>query len=299
MLFERQKSLLALVDALGGRVANTDFQKLLFLWSQAGSDDGPGFDFVPYRYGAFSFTSYADRRKLIDRGLLAEDDSTWSITDAGKLAIHKAKAVRSGASAFASTAPAQRGDALVALTYRKVPFFAVRSEIVEQVLCGDASAQAAVEAVKPQTGPAGIVTVGYEGRSLEAYLVTLLRGGVTLLCDVRRNPVSRRYGFAKSTLGRGCEQVGIRYEHVPRLGIASARRKGLHTQADYDALFREYVRDDLPRQTDALGTIVAWVNEGHRVALTCFERQPEKCHRRCVAEALEHDHGPRFEPVHL
>ena len=32
MLFERQKRLLALVDALGGEVGNLDFQKLLFLY---------------------------------------------------------------------------------------------------------------------------------------------------------------------------------------------------------------------------------------------------------------------------
>ena len=32
MLFDRQKRLLALVDALGGEIGNLDFQKLLFLY---------------------------------------------------------------------------------------------------------------------------------------------------------------------------------------------------------------------------------------------------------------------------
>jgi len=299
MLFERQKSLLALVEALGGRVLNTDFQKLLFLWSQGRGDVGPGFDFVPYQYGAFSFTSYADRRKLIQRGYLTDDESAWAITGAGRLAIRKATAVRSRASSFAENAPVQRGESLIAITYMEHPFFACRSGILDKILSDNTQALARVEAAKPPQGPPGITTLGYEGRSLEAYLVALLRGGVTLLCDVRRNPVSRRYGFAKSTLSRGCDHVGIRYEHLPQLGIASARRKGLRTLADYEALFKEYYEDDLPHQTNALERIVQWVEEGHRVALTCFERQSEKCHRHCVAEALQRDHGPRFRPVHL
>ena len=299
MLFERQKNLLALVEALGGRVANTDFQKLLFLWREANGDVVPGFDFVPYRFGAFSFTSYADRRKLIERGLLAEDDSAWRITGEGTLAIRKAKDVRQRAGAFAGKAPRVRGDALVALTYRAHPFFAARSEIAKTVLADDADAMKKIEAARPPRGPAGVVTIGYEGRSLEAYLVLLLREGVTLLCDVRRNPISRRYGFAKSTLGQGCDQVGIRYEHVPELGIASARRKGLHTEADYETLFNEYARRDLPQQREVLDKIVGWVKEGERVALTCFERLPHQCHRHCVSDALERDQGSSFRAVHL
>jgi hypothetical protein len=47
-----------------------------------------------------------------------------------------------------------------------------------------------------------IVTIGYEGRSLEAFLNLLLQNSVTLLCDVRRNPLSRKYGFSKSTLSK-------------------------------------------------------------------------------------------------
>lgn len=34
MLFERQRLLLTLLDALGGSAVNTDFQKLLFAFAQ-------------------------------------------------------------------------------------------------------------------------------------------------------------------------------------------------------------------------------------------------------------------------
>lgn len=35
MLFERQRLLLTLLDALGGSAADTDFQKLLFAYTQS------------------------------------------------------------------------------------------------------------------------------------------------------------------------------------------------------------------------------------------------------------------------
>ena len=114
----------------------------------------------------------------------------------------------------------------------------------------------------------------------------MLKSGVTLLCDVRRNPISRKYGFSKNTLARGCEGVGIRYEHLPELGIASEQRQSLDTQADYDALFADYERTWLPKQGAALKKIEGWIDAGERVTLTCYEHQPNQCHRHCVAEAL-------------
>jgi uncharacterized protein (DUF488 family) len=100
-------------------------------------------------------------------------------------------------------------------------------------------------------------------------------------------------------LSKACEGVGIRYEHLPELGIASEQRQELHTQADYDALFAEYERESLPQQRAALDKIRGWVAAGERVALTCFERLPQQCHRHCVAEALEHMSGAKLKAHHL
>jgi uncharacterized protein (DUF488 family) len=131
-----------------------------------------------------------------------------------------------------------------------------------------------------------LFTIGYEGRTQDEYLALLTGAGVTLLADVRRNPISRKKGFSKSTLAQGCASVGIRYEHLPELGIASEKRKNLATQVDVDALFAEYQRDWLPAQGATLAKICAWIEAGERVALTGFEREPGQCHRHCVAEAL-------------
>ncbi len=298
MLFERQKSLLALVDSLGGDVGALDFQKLLFLYCRE-VETTPSYEFVPYRYGGFSFTSYADKRRLVEQGLLADEERWWKLTPAGQQAATVGPMVRMRMDQFSKRHAKLRGDALVAEAYRRHPFHAIRSEMAGRVLAGDAPALSAIQAARPAAGVPGLCTIGYEGSSLEGYLNRLLHAGVTLLCDVRRNPLSRKYGFSKSTLAKACDGVGIRYEHLPELGIASEERQELHTRADYDALFAAYARENLPRQIEALKKIGSWVQGGERVALTCFEKLPEQCHRHCVAEALARTFGRKFAPQHL
>jgi len=286
MLFDRQKRLLALVAAHGGDIGNLDFQKLLFLYCRE-AEEVPTYEFVPYRFGGFSFTSYADKRRLVEQGLLAEEERSWKLTPQGKAAAVIAPLARMRMDQFAQRHASLRGETLVAEAYRRHPYYAIRSEMAGRVLAGDEAALGAIQAARPPTSRPGLCTIGYEGRTLENYLNCLLQDGVTLLCDVRRNPLSRKYGFSKTTLSKACVGVGIRYEHLPKLGIASEERRELNTQADYDALFAEYERRSLPQQGAVLAKIRSWVEAGQRVALTCFERLPQQCHRHCVAEALE------------
>ena len=298
MLFQRQKCLLALVDCLGGNVGNLDFQKLLFLYCLE-VESAPSYEFVPYRFGGFSYTSYADKRRLIEQGLLADEDQCWQLTGAGRAAVSVPSAVRVRMDHFARRLSGLRGDALVAEAYRRHPYYASRSEIVGRVLAEDESALRAVVRARPAASRPGLCTIGYEGRTLEGYLNRLLQDGVTLLCDVRRNAFSRKYGFSKATLEKACGSLGIRYEHLPELGIGSDERRGLASTADFEALFAAYETDYLPGQAAALSKIRDWVLGGARVALTCFEAQPQACHRHCVAEALERRYGSSLSAKHL
>ena len=281
MLLNRQRQLLALLDSLGGRVGNLDFQKLLFLYCQESADSL--YDFVPYKFGAFSFTSYADRRKLAEHGLLNADEHMWEISAKGRRSLGTTGSV--DVVAFARV-HRLRGDALVADTYRRFPYYATKSEIAGKVLAGDAHALREIERARPIVH-LGLVTIGYEGLTVERYLNRLLQAGVTLLCDVRRNPLSRKYGFSKKTLAGACTGVGIRYEHLPALGIAAEERRSLDRQADYDALFGRYEKTVLPTLTSTLQVIHGWLRAGESVALTCYEHLPAQCHRHCVAKAVE------------
>jgi len=294
----RQRYLVALLEALGGPVGNLDFQKLLFLHCQEEGVSAP-YEFVPYMYGAFSFTSYADRRKLVERGLLEDDAQYWALTPEGRGEVTSARFVPDQLGTFVGEYRNLRGEALVAETYRRFPYYATKSTIAKRVLRGDKIALAKIEATRPKAAAPGVMTIGYEGHTLEGYLNLLIEHGVTILCDVRRNAISRKYGFSKGTLAKVSEGVGLRYEHLPELGIASEKRQGLDSQTDYDALFQEYKRRDLPRQRKALGTIRGWVQGGARVALTCYEHSPVQCHRHCVADALEESFGSGLKSQHL
>jgi len=286
MLFKRQRVLLTLLNALDGAVGNTDFQKLLFLFIKELGEE-PSYEFVPYRFGCFSFTSCADKRSLIRKGLLEDNDQCWQLTETGKETAKKHAIQPIKASRFCRLNKELRGDALIAEVYRRYPYYAIRSEIIEKVL-PDEQSRALVAKAVPGKAEAGLATIGYEGKSLESYLNQLLQNGITLLCDVRKNPLSRKYGFSKKTLSSACEGVGIRYEHLPELGIASESRRELKSQADYDALFAEYKRDTLPLRQQELARIQQWIeSDEERVALTCYELLPKQCHRRCVADALE------------
>jgi len=297
MLFDRQRVLLELLDALNEPVGSTDFQKLLFLYTREG-EPTPSYEFVPYHFGCFSFTSCADKRRLIDQGLL-DEDIMWKLTEKGRRIARSGERSPLLMARFAKQYKKLRGDALVADVYQRYPYFATRSEIVEKVLPKKED-RVRVEAARPVKQTPGLVTLGYESKTLEAYLNQLLRYGGTLLCDVRRNPLSRKYGFSKNTLSHACEGVGIRYEHLPELGIPSDKRQDLETQTDYDKLFATYERQTLPKQTKTLIKIASWIKEeGQRVALTCFELLPHQCHRHCVSDALQKTFGPKLAAHHI
>ena len=144
-------------------------------------------------------------------------------------------------------------------------------------------------------GPSGRLSIR-EDDPITRKLAMLYEGECTELGPLA---AARKYGFSKRTLSSSCEGLGIRYEHLPELGIDGERRRDLHTQTDYDALFLDYKRDDLPKQRNALDRIVDWVKDGERVALTCYEIEPRQCHRHCVAEALERAAGNDWRAEHL
>ena len=298
-LFARQRLLIGLVDSLDGSIPNLDFQKLLFLYCQycQESDNNSLYEFVPYRFGAFSFTSYADRRKLVARGLLVDEDSRWQLTPSGRRTANESH--DASIAYFAYRHRTLRGDDLVAETYRRFPYYAVRSEIADRVLRTDAATRRRVNAARPKMKQGTLFTIGYERRSLESYLNLLLQSGVTLLCDVRRNAVSRKYGFSKSTLAKACDGVGIRYEHLPELGIGTDRRRALGTMGAYRRLLQEYEQHTLPQQFDAVAAILRWIQTGKCVALTCYERDSEYCHRGRVAKEIERQADTRLSVSHL
>lgn len=137
--------------------------------------------------------------------------------------------------------------------------------------------------------------------SLEKYLNLLITSDVKVLVDVRKNAFSMKYGFSKATLQKAVEGVGLKYIHVPQLGIESENRQFLHTQDDYDRLFDVYENTTLKENWQYILQVRKVMDENRRICLTCFERNPRQCHRTKVANALMSlsDVYYKYEPIIL
>ena len=63
-----------------------------------------------------------------------------------------------------------RGDALVAETYRLYPYYAIRNSVAKHILKQDKTTLRRIKDAIPEKKPARLLTIGYEGRTLENYL---------------------------------------------------------------------------------------------------------------------------------
>ena len=187
--------------------------------------------------------------------------------------------------------------ALMKHTYLNYPFYAIKSKAAEKILNTEELQK--IRQAKPEGNKTVLFTIGYEGISLEEYLVRLLKNDVKVLVDVRNNPFSMKYGFSKNQLQRYCESMGIQYVHFPEMGIQSEQRQELNTQADYDKLFDLYRKDNLKKTRDKQEQILDLLNEHKRIALTCFEADICRCHRKHLAEAIETLQGFTYEVKHI
>ena len=239
----------------------------------------------------------ADKSALIKYGLLEENEK-WKTTS-------KAKGL------FKQLTPEDQlvlqlvkkeynkmlGKKLVKSLYLQHPYYAINSEIAADIL--SAAEMKLVTAQIPTDSAPHFFTIGYEGISLEEYLNKLIKENVKVLCDVRKNALSQKFGFSKNQLSTACWKVGITYLHMPELGISSEYRQTLEKQDDYERLFELYERKILPTQMDSLSKLKSLVEKHGRIAITCFEACEKQCHRGRVAIAIRNLPGWNIPIIHL
>ena len=141
-----------------------------------------------------------------------------------------------------------------------------------------------VDALLPAR-PNRVSSVGYEGCEIATFVDAIQAAGIDLVADVRLTPLSRKQGFSKTRLGAALGDIGVRYEHLRSLGNAKENRP-LFAGAELEvgrARYRAGLRT--PEARHALGELASWRQE-HHVALLCFERDEERCHRSVVLEEL-------------
>ena len=178
--------------------------------------------------------------------------------------------------------------ALLSKIYSSYPYYAINSKIISKVGLS-AQEQKKISVRKPSQTEPCLFTIGYEGRSIDEYLNLLIENNIKLLCDVRKNPLSRKYGFSKQSLQKKITELNMEYLHIPELGIHTHLRKGLETKEDYKKLFSLYASKTLSVRKNELLEIVSHLENKKRVALTCFEAEPSLCHRHCISSFLKRE----------
>ena len=290
-MYYRRKILLALLEVYGGSLKRTDCEKLLFNFCQTTGKNH--YDFFPYKFGPFSFMSYFDKRRLTELGLLEPIDDFQIKTEHSYLdelePVDK-KALLN----FKANIGAIRGDKLVKKTYREFPQFTSRSKIAERLFDVDELQQIQF-AWNKDTKPF-VFTLGYEGLTIDAFLNKLISNNVFAVVDVRNNPQSMKYGFSKKTFKQYIENAGMKYFHVPELGIPSSMRKGLGESVSHKNLFQIYKAKLLPEHEDAQQQLLRLIVENSRIALVCFEADHNFCHRNTLIEHLQ-ETNPLPSPV--
>jgi len=288
-MFYRRKIILALIQLLGGELEKLRIQKLLFLYSQ--KKKNPEYEFIPYKFGCYSFSAKADLNTMVKKGSLVENENYFiknNPDDFVKTLKPDDKKILCEVVQLYGT---MSSNSLIKHTYINFPYYAINSTIADKVL--DKVQLDIVLHLKKGSDETVLFTIGYEGVSLENYLNKLVTNDVKLLVDVRKNSLSMKFGFSKSLLKKYCESLGIDYIHIPEVGINSDQRQELKSQQDYDALFEVYKKTTL-KETDVYqDEIIELLSKYKRIALTCFEADICQCHRKPLAEAIAKN--PRFD----
>lgn len=275
--YKRQRFLLEFIRQLSSGVTATDLQKLVFLYlMQEGSIF---YEFIPYKFGPYSFQLADDVDILCKNEYLQRN----------KTRIH---AIGIHTHDVQFEIAVERGDKLIRKAYREYPYYAINSEILGRLFTKKEAESFLLEKQHYIQNEQMLFTIGYEGKSIEAFINKLILNDIRLLCDVRKNPLSRKFGFSKNKLQHICETIGIQYIHIPELGIESNKRNSLNSFSDYQHLFSDYAKT-LPDLQSQLEYVYSLLCSKERIALMCYEKEPEMCHRHVIKDYIVNTYSVR------
>ena len=294
-MFYRRKILLALLQYFEGEIDKISLQKLLFLFTKR--QPKAEYDFIPYYYGCYSYSANADLTAMVNKGILSETTSHFIKVDKTDYVKTLKEVDRKLLQEIKSHYGTMTANALMKHTYLNFPYWAINSKKAKEILSAEHLER--VDNSRPKGNKTILFTIGYEGISLEEYLNRLLRNDIKVLVDVRCNSLSMKYGFSKNQLQRYCDNLGIKYIHIPEVGIQPEQRQELNTQADYDRLFVIYRNSNLAKTIPSQEKILNLLKEYKRIALTCFEANICQCHRTHLAEAIANLPNFEYEVKHI
>jgi uncharacterized protein (DUF488 family) len=271
------------LDSAAKPLSQTMFVKLAFLLRQETEvrNDATFYGFVPHHYGPFSFALYRELESLVRESYVTKDENGLRLdssmaAETRRLVADLPGSARASVDHVLSRYGAKAQNSLLRDVYARYPWFATKTERKDLLPATMPSSPSA---------PPAVYTIGYEGNSVDGFFDRILRAGIRGIADVRANPVSRKYGFARSSLSGIAEELGINYRHYPELGIPSVHRADLNSFASYQRLLDRYERTMLPRQTAGIAAL-AGVVQSEATALLCVESDVRCCHRSRLADAV-------------
>jgi hypothetical protein len=215
------------------QIDKISLQKLLFLFTK--NQTKPEYDFIPYKYGCYSFSAQADLTTMVHKGLLTDLKKAYRCNET----LNYFDTLKADDQKLLLYIKEEYGKIsigeLMKCIYLNFPYWAINSLTAKDILLPQQFQK--VNNSRPKSKETILFTIGYEGISLEEYLNRLIRNDVKVLVDVHSNPLSMKFGFSKSQLQRYCNYLGIEYVHYPEVGIQSAQRQELNTQSYYFNFF--------------------------------------------------------------
>ena len=276
MLYKRQQEILYLISQLNG-IGKVKLQKLMFLANY--KQDEVSYDFVPYKYGPYSFILQKDLDYLVSNNFLIFKHNKYRAINPNYINITPKR--RDILNSIISRYSMFSTKKLMQYVYREYPRFAIKSCKANSILSAVEISE--IKTQIPDTTNPSIFTIGYEGKSIDKYLSYLVFSGIKVLIDVRANAISMKPEFSERNLGNFCNLMDIKYIHIPELGISSKQRKAIK---DKKILFQDFRTNLTSNGSYYLNKIRELAITYKRIALTCFEANPEECHRSIVAKII-------------
>ncbi len=187
----------------------------------------------------------------MEMGILANDHNYWQlVSENSDYSNNIAPSIQNEFFSFIEEFSTIRGNELVRYVYKNYPYFTINSQIADEVM--DEKDLEKIDEFRLKDETFCFYTIGYKGASFDNYLNRLIKNNIKLLCDVRKNPISRKYGFSQTQLSNNLAKLGIKYVHIPELSIVSEKHQNLDTQKDYECLFEDYQNTILKNNSNAI-----------------------------------------------
>ena len=133
---------------------------------------------------------------------------------------------------------------------------------------------------------ANFYTIGYSGRDIERFIKLLETAEVSTVVDVRSMPVSQyKPDFSKDNLRNHLHEHGVKYDHLPNLGVPRDVRQQAAELGDRGEIWKWYQDNVISNLNDDELTTIT--DQGGTVAFMCTEIDPESCHRHLIFLELE------------